>query len=94
LRTIGVGREPAALCCNPAQNRVYVAGFADSSVAVVCDSGSGTAGPTVMRRLPAGAVAFDVVGRRVAGARPGVYFILGQEARGEKRVARKVVVPR
>ncbi len=30
---------------------------------------------TVLRRLPAGAVAFDAMGRRVTNPRPGIYFV-------------------
>jgi hypothetical protein len=36
--------------------------------------------PTVLRRLPAGAVAFDAMGRRLVNAKPGVYFVREQSA--------------
>jgi hypothetical protein len=32
-------------------------------------------GPTVVRRLPAGSVAFDALGRRTLSSKPGVYFV-------------------
>lgn len=50
---------------------------------------------TVVRKLPAGAVAFDAMGRRVVGAKAGVYFVR-DEGRGAGGVGRmrKVVVQR
>jgi YVTN family beta-propeller protein len=87
VKTIVVGVQPSALAWNPVQNRVYVANYASSSISVLRDSMSGVEeGPkpqapsrklaaTVMRTLPAGAVAFDAMGRRVANPRSGVYFL-------------------
>jgi hypothetical protein len=48
---------------------------------------------TVVRRLPAGAVAFDAMGRRVVGAKAGVYFVRGEgRGTGDAGRMRKVVV--
>ncbi len=60
-------------------------------------AGSGLAGtrslPTVLRRLPAGAVAFDAMGRRVPNPKSGVYFVMDSGARSAVH-ARKVVIAR
>ncbi len=52
--------------------------------------------PTVMRLLPNGAVAFDAMGRRVTGVRPGVYFVREepQASSHKPQAVRKVVVQR
>jgi hypothetical protein len=46
--------------------------------------------PTILRRLPAGAVAFDAMGRRVVDPRPGVYFVREAQA----QAVHKVVIQR
>jgi hypothetical protein len=48
--------------------------------------------PTVIRSLPAGAVAFDAMGRRVANPRSGIYFV--REAHAQAQAARKVIIQR
>jgi len=48
---------------------------------------------TVIRSLPAGAVAFDAMGRRVVDPKPGVFFVTDDGARSAVRV-RKVVIQR
>ncbi len=48
---------------------------------------------TVMRRLPAGAVAFDAMGRRVVNPKSGIYFVADDGARNAVHV-RKVVIQR
>jgi hypothetical protein len=51
---------------------------------------------TVVRGLPAGAVVFDAMGRRVVSAKPGVYFVgegSGARGQGSGRM-RKVIVQR
>jgi predicted RNA-binding protein (virulence factor B family) len=50
---------------------------------------------TVLRRLPAGSVAFDAMGRRAVNPKSGVYFVR-DEGRGAKDVGRtrKVVIQR
>jgi hypothetical protein len=50
---------------------------------------------TIIRSLPAGAVAFDAMGRRVLDPKPGVYFVR-DEGRGARDVGRvrKVVIQR
>jgi YVTN family beta-propeller protein len=88
LLNVGVGDWPMALCHNPMQNRVYVANFGSSTISVIRDSMTGIEespkpqasshkpAATVVRSLPAGAVAFDAMGRRVVEPRPGVYFVV------------------
>jgi hypothetical protein len=52
---------------------------------------------TVVRNLPAGAVAFDATGRRVLNPKSGVYFVQERSAAGGKPSAvcvRKVVIQR
>jgi len=64
--------------------------------------GSGRSGsrafvqPTVLRRLPAGAVAFDAMGRRVLNPKAGVYFVRGEPQASSRKpqAIRKVVVTR
>jgi photosystem II stability/assembly factor-like uncharacterized protein len=55
--------------------------------------GNGWAGtrslPTVIRNLPAGAVAFDAMGRRVLNPKPGIYFVRFEPS---AVVVRKVLV--
>jgi hypothetical protein len=48
---------------------------------------------SVIRSLPAGAVAFDATGRRVSNPKPGVYFVTVDGARSTVHV-RKVVITR
>jgi hypothetical protein len=50
---------------------------------------------SVIRSLPAGAVAFDAMGRRVLNPRPGICFVRsdGRGAEGEGRTY-KVLIPR
>jgi DNA-binding beta-propeller fold protein YncE len=104
VRAIGVGDAPVAFCHNPQQNRVYVANYGSSTISVLRDSAGGveetpnaevrtTNAATVVRGLPAGAVAFDAMGRRVVSAKAGVYFVR-DEGRGAGDVGwmRKVVV--
>jgi hypothetical protein len=52
--------------------------------------------PTVVRRLSAGAVAFDAMGRRVVNPKPGVYFVREepQAASLKPQAMRKVVLQR
>jgi hypothetical protein len=51
--------------------------------------------PTVIRRLPAGAVAFDAMGRRVRNLRSGIFFVREPPAVGGKRSAvTKVIITR
>ncbi len=105
LRTIEVGRYPIDLCYSPTQNRVYVASAYNSTISVLRDSASGVEenprppassrkpAATVIRSLPAGAVAFDAMGRRVASPKPGVYFVRdGLQRVGDVGRTRKVVV--
>ncbi len=49
---------------------------------------------TVIRELPPGAVAFDALGRRTSGLRPGVYFVREQPRASNRdaRAVRKVIV--
>jgi photosystem II stability/assembly factor-like uncharacterized protein len=47
--------------------------------------------PTVIRRLPAGAVAFDAMGRRVLNPKPGVYFVTDSGAWSVVH-ARKIII--
>ena len=47
--------------------------------------------PTVLRRLPPGAVVFDAMGRRVTNPKAGIYF-LRSAAGGEPLVTRKVII--
>jgi hypothetical protein len=50
---------------------------------------------TVVHCLPAGAVAFDAMGRRVRDPKPGIYFVRERSAVGGRRSAnavRKVVI--
>jgi hypothetical protein len=53
---------------------------------------------TVVRRLPAGAVMFDAMGRRVTCARPGVYFVVSEPPAASRQpsavTVRKVVLQR
>jgi hypothetical protein len=51
---------------------------------------------TVVRELPAGAVAFDALGRRVSSSKPGVYFVRAQSRASNREVqaVRKVIVAR
>jgi hypothetical protein len=49
--------------------------------------------PTVLHRLPAGAIAFDAIGRRVLAPKSGVFFIAVGGERSALRV-RKVVMQR
>ncbi|MCX6841454.1 MAG: hypothetical protein NTX53_04105 [candidate division WOR-3 bacterium] len=53
---------------------------------------------TVMRSLPAGAVAFDATGRRVVNPRPGVYFVRSEPSAVSRQpsavTVRKVVLQR
>jgi YVTN family beta-propeller protein len=108
LKSIGVGPLPQAPVWNPAQNRMYVANYTNSSVSVLRDSLPGgveevvngkrrmaNSGPSILRCLPPGATAFDAMGRRVSSAKAGVYF-LRDEGRGAGDVGRtcKVVVQR
>jgi hypothetical protein len=59
------------------------------------DEGGRMKSATVLRRLPAGAVAFDAMGRRVLNPKPGIYFVRERSAAGGERPAiRKVVVTR
>ena len=59
--------------------------------------GSGLAA-TVMRKLPAGAVAFDAMGRRVVNPMPGVYFVRSEPSAVSRQpsavAVRKVVIQR
>jgi YVTN family beta-propeller protein len=104
LKSIGVGGLPQAPVWNPAQNRVYVANYTNSSVSVLRDSMPGGVeespkpqasgykpAATVMRGLPAGAVAFDVMGRRVTNPGPGVYFVREQSAFSSQHSGRSAV---
>jgi hypothetical protein len=53
--------------------------------------------PTVVRSLPAGAVAFDAMGRRVMNPRSGIFFVQEPSAVSGKPSAvtvRKVVIQR
>jgi hypothetical protein len=52
--------------------------------------------PTVLRRLPAGAVAFDAMGRRVVDPKPGVYFVREepQASSHKPQTMRKVILGR
>ena len=108
LRTIGVGDGPLDFTWNPAQNRVYVANYYGSSISVLRDSMTGIEEDpkpqalsrkltvTVIRSLPAGAVAYDAMGRRALNPKPGVYFVREEsQAAGLKpQAVRKVVVTR
>jgi len=103
LTTIGVGVEPVAFCHNPQQNRIYVANYWSSSISVLRDSAGGieevangerrmaNSGPSVLRSLPPGAVAFDAMGRRVASAKAGIYF-LRSTAGGKPLMTRKAII--
>jgi YVTN family beta-propeller protein len=108
LRTIGVGDGPCGFTHNPAQNRVYVANYYSNSISVLRDSGGGIEesfkpqatsskpAATVVRGLPVGAVAFDAMGRRVTGAKAGVYFVREepQASSHKPQAVCKVVVER
>jgi len=52
--------------------------------------------PTIMRRLPAGAVAFDAMGRMVVNPKPGVYFVRTEPSAASRQpsavIVRKVVI--
>jgi YVTN family beta-propeller protein len=100
--TITVGYGPLDLCHSAVQNRTYVANNGGSSISVLRDSmpegteetpnaevRTRTSGATLLRRLPSDAVVFDAMGRRIAGAKPGVYFL-----RREPTTATKVVLTR
>ena len=111
IGSIGVGSGPRAFAYNPVQNRVYVANYGSSSISVLRDSmpngveespkpqaPSLKPAATVVRGLPAGAVAFDAMGRRVVNPRPGVYFVRSEpSAAGREPSAfavRKVILQR
>jgi hypothetical protein len=53
-------------------------------------------GPTVLRRLPAGAVAFDAMGRRSAALKSGIYFVREepQASSHKPQAMRKVILGR
>jgi YVTN family beta-propeller protein len=103
LHTIAVGDRPVALCHNPAQNRVYVSNSRSASISVLRDSAGGVeemangegrmanSGPSVLRRLPSGAVAFDASGRRVTNPKSGIYFV---RAEPSAVTVRKVIIQR
>ena len=59
------------------------------------DEGGRMKEATVLRSLPAGAVAFDAMGRRVTNPRAGIYFVFEPQASSHKpQAVRKVVVQR
>jgi YVTN family beta-propeller protein len=92
IRTIAVGGFPMAFAHNPIKNRMYVSNRDSSTISVLRDSGGGIEespkpqapsfkpAATVVRGLPAGAIAFDAMGRRVTNPGPGVYFVREQSA--------------
>jgi hypothetical protein len=51
-------------------------------------------GAAVMRRLPAGAVAFDAMGRRVLNPKSGVYFVRAVSGKPSAVSCHKVVIQR
>jgi hypothetical protein len=51
-------------------------------------------GPTVLRNLPAGAVVFDAMGRRVLNPKPGVYFVRAVSGKPSAVSCHKVVIQR
>jgi len=110
LVTIAVGDRPIALCHNPAQNRVYVSNSRSASISVLRDSGGGIEesprpqassvklAPTVLRRLPSSAVAFDASGRRVTNPKSGIYFVRAEPSAASRQpsavAVRKVILQR
>jgi len=42
--------------------------------------------PSIFRRFPAGAIAFDAMGRRALNPKPGVYFLKGAPAALPRKV--------
>jgi DNA-binding beta-propeller fold protein YncE len=81
-RTLRVLRGPdlalRGVVWNPLMNRIYVGG--DNWVGAVASKQApvgmrGPRLPTIVRGLPAGAVVFDAMGRKVVGAKAGVYFV-------------------
>jgi hypothetical protein len=50
--------------------------------------------PTVTRRLPAGAVVFDPMGRRVLQPKLGIYFVRDAQAQAQAQAIRKIVITR
>jgi hypothetical protein len=61
----------------------HQAGIAEGREQRVLDANSQ---PTVCRRLPAGAVAFDAMGRRVLNPRPGIYFLRAATTAASRKV--------
>jgi hypothetical protein len=104
-RTLRVLRGPdlalRGVVWNPLMNRIYVGG--DNWVGAVASKQApvGTRGPrlpTIVRRLPPGAVAFDAMGRRVVNPRPGVYFVRSEPSAVSRQpsavIVRKVILQR
>jgi hypothetical protein len=58
------------------------------------ERGTMNVGPTILRRLPPGTVAFDATGRHVLNARPGVYFVRAVSDKLSAVSCQKVVVAR
>ena len=50
--------------------------------------------PSVIRRLPPGAVAFDATGRRVLNPKSGIYFVRAAQAQAQAQAVQKVVIQR
>ena len=50
--------------------------------------------PTVTRQLPAGAVAFDAMGRRVVNPKSGVYFVRAASGKLSAVSCQKVIIQR
>jgi hypothetical protein len=55
------------------------------------ERGTMNGGPTVLHRLPAGAVVFDAMGRTVVNPRPGVFFVVSEPS---AVAVRKVILQR
>lgn len=81
------------LVWSPSVNKLYVGG--DNWVGAVSSKqpspvANGPRLPTLMHSLPAGALAFDAVGRRVLNPQPGIHFLRERAA----APARKVIIQR
>jgi YVTN family beta-propeller protein len=114
IKSIHAANDYEWLAWNPTNSRVYVADQAADAVFVIRDTTTGVEespkpqavrfkpAATVVRNLPAGALVFDAMGRRVTMPKPGVYFVvtprpdpLPQGERGNGAVTvRKVIVQR
>jgi hypothetical protein len=62
------------------------------------ERGTMNVGPTILRRLPVGAVAFDAMGRRALNPKSGIYFVVSEPSAASCRpsavIVRKVVIQR